>query len=281
MRSELERVTPERAAKYLEDNEGNRPIRQLWVDSLAKMIERGEWHATHQGIAFSKKGRLLDGQHRLLAIVQAGKGADILVTRGLSEDVFRHIDGGRVRLMSDRVKLTQDVQENRVCVALVRGYLDYGRSKEPGDMSVDAIEKEFIAMSDAYYEVARAFRTPISRVTRADVGAALVVYLHSSRGKGREFLASYVTGQDLAKSSPVLMLREALISGRVGRGHQAYWKAVAATKAHKESRPLMSLSAATEDMAGNRYERLVLARSRKGSAAAETRYGTKRVAVGV
>lgn len=64
-------VTPQLAAKWLEGNTHNRPLRQTSVDRYAADMKAGRWLLTHQGIAFDQNGVLLDGQHRLWAIVEA------------------------------------------------------------------------------------------------------------------------------------------------------------------------------------------------------------------
>lgn len=58
-------VTPEMAAKWLEGNVLNRPLKQAHVDRLAREMAAGRWRLTHQGIAFDVSGCLIDGQHRL------------------------------------------------------------------------------------------------------------------------------------------------------------------------------------------------------------------------
>ena len=73
MKTEVVLVTPLLAKKWLERNTDNRDIRPSVVTGLAESITRGEWVLSHQGIAFAKSGRLLDGQHRLLAIVEANR----------------------------------------------------------------------------------------------------------------------------------------------------------------------------------------------------------------
>ena len=58
-------VTPSQAANWLEGNTHNRPVTQAHVERLAAEMSAGRWRLTHQGIAFSTRGVLLDGQHRL------------------------------------------------------------------------------------------------------------------------------------------------------------------------------------------------------------------------
>ena len=90
--SAIERVTPEIAAQYLGNNDGNRNVRTTRVKEISGLIKRGEWKVTHQGIAFARDGRLLDGQHRLLACIDADMPIDIMVTRNLDPSAFKALD---------------------------------------------------------------------------------------------------------------------------------------------------------------------------------------------
>lgn len=97
----VEHVTPEIAEQYLEKNEGNRKCSRTIVRKYANAIRRGEWRVNGETVKFSAKGKLLDGQHRLRGIVAAEKGADLCIVRGLDEDTFKTIDGGKGRNASD------------------------------------------------------------------------------------------------------------------------------------------------------------------------------------
>lgn len=99
--SVIELVTPERASHYLSFNEGNRNVRTTRVKELSGVIRRGEWMVTHQGIAFSRDGRLIDGQHRLLACIDADTPIKIMVTRNVEPDAFKALDLHGKRSMAD------------------------------------------------------------------------------------------------------------------------------------------------------------------------------------
>jgi len=73
VRSKVQAITPTKAAEYLEANTSNRPLSSATVKSFAEAMSRGDWMVTHQGIAFSAAGVLVDGQHRLAAIVEPGQ----------------------------------------------------------------------------------------------------------------------------------------------------------------------------------------------------------------
>jgi hypothetical protein len=80
----LEYVTPELASYYLSlSHEDNRPLDQHKAWKLELAIRNDEWKLNNHLIAFDPEGRLVDGQHRLHAIVKAGVGVDIGVVRGL------------------------------------------------------------------------------------------------------------------------------------------------------------------------------------------------------
>jgi hypothetical protein len=109
--TKLIKITPDIAKKYLERNTENRKLRPSWVTTLAQAIKNNEFITTHQSIAFSKSGRLLDGQHRLHAIVLANKPVDMFVTANLDEDAFHAIDCGIKRNIGDLTGLQPKTAE--------------------------------------------------------------------------------------------------------------------------------------------------------------------------
>lgn len=107
MKSEIVNVTPQMAADWLSLNEDNRPLRRTTVDGLKAAFARGEYLQTHQGIAFSKAGKLLDGQHRLTAISELRDGLfPMLVSWGVAENAFQVMDIGVKRSPADALRMT-------------------------------------------------------------------------------------------------------------------------------------------------------------------------------
>lgn len=97
-------MTPDHAKDLLTRNKANRKVRKHLVTTLARVIERGEWHLTHQGIAVDVQGNLIDGQHRLMAIVRANKAVPMLLSTGLDSDAYTYLDQGMVRTANDHFK---------------------------------------------------------------------------------------------------------------------------------------------------------------------------------
>ncbi len=66
-------ITPSMAEVWLmERNPHNRRVVEAHAERMAGEMKAGRWRLTHQGIAFDTNGVLIDGQHRLWAIVLSG-----------------------------------------------------------------------------------------------------------------------------------------------------------------------------------------------------------------
>ncbi|WP_158679171.1 hypothetical protein [Streptomyces sp. Tu 6176] len=104
--SRVVRVTPKMAEEFLSLAAVNRRLDAGQVRALTQAIRRGEWKLTHQGIAFDEAGALIDGQHRLYAIIEADTPVDMLVFDGLSKDVFPVLDAGKRRSAADTLSST-------------------------------------------------------------------------------------------------------------------------------------------------------------------------------
>lgn len=106
MHSKIESISPEIARKYLEKNiERNRTLQENHVALLAREMSEGRWKTNGQAIIFSKDGHLIDGQHRLAAIIKSGCTIDIFVVRGVESSAFDTIDTGKKRKPSDALSI--------------------------------------------------------------------------------------------------------------------------------------------------------------------------------
>jgi hypothetical protein len=95
-------VSPTKAKKWLKKNHENRPLRENQVSRYAKLMEESEWITSPDAIAFDTEGRLINGQHRLEAVVESGQTIeDALVVWGLPKDAFKIADVGAKRTAAD------------------------------------------------------------------------------------------------------------------------------------------------------------------------------------
>lgn len=72
-------ITPQMATDMLSHNMRNRRLNEKRVRAYAKDIVRGQWTITPTPISFAEDGTLIDGQHRLSAIVTANTPVTMLV----------------------------------------------------------------------------------------------------------------------------------------------------------------------------------------------------------
>lgn len=115
-------VTPSMAEAWLKLNVGNRRSRRWWAEALAAAMRRGEWKATHQGIAFATSGKLIDGQHRLMAILKSGISQSMLVVHDVPDEAFSVMDIGVKRSISDTTGLSKKTAEAcRLAATIVNG----------------------------------------------------------------------------------------------------------------------------------------------------------------
>lgn len=82
-----ETITPKMAQEYLKCNVANyRSISRQRVMSYSNDMLNGSWQSNGEAIKFDEQGNLLDGQHRLHAIVKAGVPVNMIVIRGLGQE---------------------------------------------------------------------------------------------------------------------------------------------------------------------------------------------------
>lgn len=102
--SKVEIITPSMAKEYLEKNVKNRPINLKTVNKYAEDMASGNWELTHQGIAFNENGELIDGQHRLQAVIKSEASVEMMVARGISNQTV-NIDRPKARSLYDNMHM--------------------------------------------------------------------------------------------------------------------------------------------------------------------------------
>lgn len=112
-------ITPEMAEAMLAHNAGNRNVRSGQVDMYAREMANGRWRLTGDGPRFDEAGALIDGQHRLLAIVKAGVPVDMFVFRGISNEARPAIDTGIARTAADFLRWSGE-HDTMILAAAVR-----------------------------------------------------------------------------------------------------------------------------------------------------------------
>src|SRR5688572_22952243 len=91
----IETITPDMAKQWLDVNHRNRKLSDPAVRRLAGIIRRGEWmESSTDGIGLDADGGVVNGQHRLTAVIEADQPVRMLVVRNVDRDVIKVIDQG-------------------------------------------------------------------------------------------------------------------------------------------------------------------------------------------
>lgn len=210
-------VTPQLAAEWLKRNTHNRKLKQSTLQAYERDIRNNAWLLTHQGVAFDEKGRLLDGHHRLHAVVASGQAVQIFVTAGWpaggKQPVMDAVDRGCLRSLADQLHLQHGlpardaVRVVQISNNLAATFLNYGRVRKSSTACVLAVygafAKEIKFVLDIPNEMARLRNATVSS------GVALGYGLWPE--KTADFYQRLLTGDNLSRDNPVLPLRNYLL----------------------------------------------------------------------
>lgn len=118
MSTVTENITPAKALEYLSTSLGNRVLSKVYIRSYADTMRRGRWVLNGVPIIFDNEGHLVDGHHRLQAVVQANIPVRFDVRRGVSPDAFTTYDNGRHRTLGQLLSM-QGVKNYNLVGAIV------------------------------------------------------------------------------------------------------------------------------------------------------------------
>lgn len=212
-------VTPTMAKRLLELNTDNRPINERTVKRYTDDMKNGNWKFTGDTISISKTGKMLNGQHRLTAIMQSNTSQKFNLQTGLEDDVFDVIDTGKNRSAADTLAIAGHKNPGILqgAIKLVISYYRMvtkkasHRSNKPTNQEVLAwlsesradLMHECVSKAGSYYTKVRFF---------SPATYAAFMYLFSTKNKEQadQFFEKLVGGLDMQADDPVYVLRQKL-----------------------------------------------------------------------
>lgn len=118
----VETINPEKAQEYLNMSGGNRNISTPIVNSYALSMKQGKWMLNGEPIVFDIDGVLLNGHHRLHAIIKAGVPIQTFVTRGVEHESFTTFDCGRHRTVGQLIGMQGVKNYNTISSTITTSY---------------------------------------------------------------------------------------------------------------------------------------------------------------
>lgn len=163
VKAHIVNMTPELAAELLAKNPHNRPLSKPYVRELRRELEEGRWKTTHQGVAVDEDGNVLDGQHRLTAIVESGITVEMLLAEGVARDAFGAIDQHRKRTGGQILAMSGVSRDAPRMIAMARAILQvvYGNSKVSNTAAAEYAVLHQLAL-ERYLPVARQFTPAVA-----------------------------------------------------------------------------------------------------------------------
>ena len=223
-------ITPARAAELLSRlHPRQRRAGPQKVGAYARTLADGRWNDhVPQPVMLSPDGLLLNGGHRLTAIVKSGIGATLLVAYDVPEDVFDVIDTGAIRRPQQFVAGQLAVQQAACARWVLWAERRFERAPSSSALTFDLDEVVgFIDMNTTEIVSAVVAAKAVNATSKVPIGLhAAVLILAERAGADPDRLASWVegvtTGAKLPEGDPRLAIRTRFLMPGKGRAHAPF-----------------------------------------------------------
>ena len=252
IQSSIITVTPELAHRFLATSAGNRRISRLRVQTYAaQMREPGKWKIGPE-LQFNVLGELVDGHHRLNAVILCGMPVQFRIATGIPADSISAIDLGQSRTY-EQVSKMRGVGFTRRHFAIAR-FVKYGVTTQKGSSYLSYSDAEQAVLD---YETAVNFavmagqkRRYVTATVLAVIARAFYTQDHDRLVKFVEILASGLT--DSEEDWAAVRLRNWIIDAD-SLGHsipksELYHRAETAVKHFCDRKPVKTLKPTLEEL---------------------------------
>lgn len=220
----VETIDPDTALVWLEDrNHSNRLLRRHTVEAYARDMKRGKWGMTGEAVKFDPYGDLLDGQHRLAACVEAEKEFKTLVAYGVLREVQGQMDSGAVRSFGDQLRFENGEGRPSQLAATLRRVFLYTEMHERVNFKTSKVThaemRETLDKNPLLLQIHPYTGTVFSNTGVAHSLLTFIQWILMTEGnpeRAWEFVELWSKGSNLPDDSPILRLRERLLTPKRG-----------------------------------------------------------------
>jgi hypothetical protein len=217
MKSKEIQVTPAMAEKFLENQAPNRTLNNADVERYIRDMKSGRWRITGEPIKFDKRGRLMDGQHRLWACFLSGVTITVLSVTELEEDVMPLLDSGHSRSLADSLVIKHPRKFDRKkrtatnASAAIRYLIPY--ASLAGFTSRSRQEQQDLVLADPDLLDAVAFAQGFMKPDSGDLQPALVIAL---------YYLSIIAKKTTAMETYLTQLRDTNLNDKATPAHRTH-----------------------------------------------------------
>jgi hypothetical protein len=222
-------ITPEIAAKFIEfvDQSKQRRKRPRKIDQLTRILTEGYFLFNGDTLRFSSTGRLIDGQNRCYACIQSGVPFLAIIVQELSDDAFGTIDQGKPRTFRDLLKY-MGIPNAAAFAPVVAHILDYENGVAlggGGERKTTISNDQRQAVMERHPGIGKSVKVILANkekstsITnrRSSIIAAYYFASQSNPVLADSFVTGLLKGSNLSGDSPILALRNRLISSMQGK----------------------------------------------------------------
>lgn len=212
MKIRKELITPKRAEELLGYNTNNRQLNTHYVSHLALQMKLGKWQENGEAIKLNGK-LLLDGQHRLCAVVESNKPQEMLVIDELGDDAFKTIDQGMRRSAGHIMGIAGIANGNMLAAAVGLVTLVKNKGKRIGRWRPPAEIIDFIEKHPGLHNSAqRIGPTPQYLCPRSMFVAMHYLFSMSDAACADKFIDQVLSGEHMTSRAPAMVLRNRIIA---------------------------------------------------------------------
>ncbi|NGO73181.1 hypothetical protein [Streptomyces boncukensis] len=257
-RTDVLTVTPDLAREWLTRNTHNRPVRKTAIAKYARDMAAGHWAMNGESIKFAIDGTLLDGQHRLLALIAADTSVNMLIVSGLVNTSQATMDAGAKRTTGDALSLNGEKHSQMLASVLKKVWMwDRGDYKLSSNVTPSTAEcAALLAERPEIHrsvEVAVWVRQTFKALQPSITGTAHHLFSRIAPDEAVWFFARVADGVELSPGHPILALRARVVNEAQDRTHRAdpYLRLaylIRAWNAVREDRPIRRILQGPKDL---------------------------------
>ncbi len=241
-------ITPEMAMELLEHNHLNRPLSQAHVNRIAAQIRTGKWRFNGDTIKISDDGEVLDGQHRLWAIIEAKMPVDTIIVYGVKPDAFQTVDTiHRHRSHADALALVGVAEHRRELAAAIAWLVRFQRGVFRGPFArvenaeVEQMFEQHPAMAEAVLRAKKAVR---GYASPGLIGFLYYILVNRDPMVAERFIVTLENPTAKSVDDPFFRLRNYLVNAKLRNGVDAIMTialTIRAANAAHEGRKIQNL----------------------------------------
>lgn len=220
VKMQIVEITPEIAAKMLEKNTRNRPLDSSRIKRYANAMNDNKWMLNGECIIVSPDGTILDGQHRLWAVVESNATIKSCVMFNIEEDAIATINCGKSRSPGDVLSINghhnTQVMAPAVRLAYIYDVMNNNMTTRKGvTVTNDTIARYADFLMPRIAESVEVASNGAHFFNRSVMAFCHLVFTRSNPDKATDFFHLVKTGEYLVSGHPVLALRVKLLDNRI------------------------------------------------------------------